>query len=167
MGSNGAIFAPWLQGERAPVDDSNVRGGFHNISLSTTRADLIRAVYEGVALNSRWLLGYVEKFTKRRLDAINLVGGGARSDIWCQIYADVLGRTIHQVQDPVQVNARGAGLIGAVGLGYITVDEIDDQVDIAATYIPNSAHAAVYDNSFAAFTELYQQNRKLFKRLKQ
>ena len=55
-------FTPWLNGERSPVDDHTVRGGFHNLSLSTTRADLVRAVFEGVALNSRWLLGAVEKF---------------------------------------------------------------------------------------------------------
>jgi xylulokinase len=164
-GSGGVLFAPWLQGERTPVDDSKVRGGFHNVSLSTTRGELIRAVYEGVALNSRWLLYYVEKFIKRKLDAINLVGGGALGDVWCQIYADVLGRTIHQVADPIQVNARGAGLLGAVGLGYINVDEIDEQVEIAATYEPNPANQELYDNLYAAFTDLYKQNRKLYAKL--
>lgn len=164
-GANGVIFAPWLHGERTPVDDSKVRGGFHNLSLVNTRADLIRAVYEGVALNARWLLVYVERFAKHRLDAINLVGGGARSDIWCQIYADILGRTIHQVADPIQVNARGAGLLGAVGLGYINVDEIDEQVEIAATYTPNPANRELYDTRFATFTDLYKQNRKLFAKL--
>lgn len=164
-GSGGVLFAPWLQGERTPVDDSKVRGGFHNVSLSTSRGELIRAVYEGVALNARWLLYYVEKFIKRKLDAINLVGGGALGDVWCQIYADVLGRTIHQVADPIQVNARGAGLLGAVGLGYISVDEIDEQVAIAATYEPNPANQKLYDNLYAAFTDLYKQNRKLYAKL--
>jgi len=165
-GANGVIFAPWLHGERTPVDDSNVRGGFHNLSLANTRSDLIRAVYEGVALNSRWLLGYVERFIKRPLEAINLVGGGAQSDIWCQIFADVLGRTIHQVADPIEVNARGAGLLGAVGLGYINVDEIDERVEIAAIYTPDPANSELYDTRFAAFTDLYKQNRKLFAKLK-
>ena len=64
-GSGGVIFAPWLNGERTPVDDHTIRGGWHNVSLRTDRADLVRAVLEGVAFNSRWLLDAVEKFTGR------------------------------------------------------------------------------------------------------
>ena len=80
-GSEKLIFTPWLHGERTPVDNPLVRGGFHNLSLRTTRAHLIRAVFEGVAYNTRWLLRYVEKFAGRRLDGIRMVGGGANSDI--------------------------------------------------------------------------------------
>ncbi len=76
-GAHGVLFTPWLNGERSPVDDHTIRGGFHNISLSSTRADMVRAVFEGVALNSAWLLGAVEKFCKRRLDSLAFVGGGA------------------------------------------------------------------------------------------
>ena len=54
-GSHGLIFAPWLNGERSPVEDHHLRGGFHNLSISNSRGDLVRAVYEGVALNARWL----------------------------------------------------------------------------------------------------------------
>ena len=106
-GSGGVIFTPWLYGERTPVEDRFVRGGFHNLSLSASRDDLVRAVFEGVALNTRWLLGAVERFTRRRLEPIRFIGGGARSDVWCQIFADVLGRPIEQVADPVNANARG------------------------------------------------------------
>src|SRR5580693_1415053 len=69
VGSHGVMFTPWLNGERSPVDDHTIRGGFHNISLSSERADMVRAVFEGVALNSAWLLGAVEKFCKRRFDS--------------------------------------------------------------------------------------------------
>ena len=68
-GSDKLIFTPWLYGERAPVDDPFVRGGFFNQSLQTTRPDMVRAVFEGVAYNSRWLLQYVEQFIKQRVDA--------------------------------------------------------------------------------------------------
>ena len=67
-GSGKLIFTPWLYGERAPVDDHLVRGGFYNQSLSTTRADMVRAVFEGVAYNSRWLLKYIEQFNKRPVE---------------------------------------------------------------------------------------------------
>ena len=66
-GSGRVLFTPWLNGERSPVDDHTVRGGFHNLSLSTTPAQMVRAVYEGVAFNSRWLLEAVEKFAGRVL----------------------------------------------------------------------------------------------------
>ena len=71
------MFTPWLAGERSPVDDRKARGGFHNLSLATTRAHLVRAVLEGVAYNSRWLHEAVERFVKRRLDPVRIIGGGA------------------------------------------------------------------------------------------
>ena len=77
-GSDGVIFTPWLNGERTPVDDHRLRGGWHNLSLPTTRADLVRAVLEGVAFNRRWLLDAVEKFAAGRSTWLNFVGGGAR-----------------------------------------------------------------------------------------
>ncbi len=111
-GSGRLIFTPWLYGERTPVDDHTVRGGFFNQSLQTTREHMVRAVFEGVAYNSRWLLKYVEQFTKRRMESITMLGGGAKSAIWCQIHADVMDRRIRQVKDPILANVRGAGTAG-------------------------------------------------------
>ncbi len=93
-GSGGVLFAPWLNGERSPVADANLRGGFHNMSLSTTRADLVRSVLEGVAHNNRWLLEESETVLKESLGSLRVIGGGAQSDLWCQIHADVLGREL-------------------------------------------------------------------------
>lgn len=164
-GSHGVIFTPWLYGERTPVEDRSVRGGFHNLSLSASREDLVRAVFEGVALNTRWLLGAVERFTRHRLDPIRFIGGGARSDVWCQIFADVLGRTIEQVADPVNANARGAGLLAAVALGELTFDQVPDLVAVARSYQPDPGHAGLYDNLFREFTGFYRRNRKAYARL--
>ncbi len=100
-GSDGVIFTPWLNGERTPVDDHTVRSGWHNQSLGTTRAHLVRSALEGVAYNSRWLLGAVEKFTGKRFPALNFIGGGASSRTWAQIMADVLDRPIRQVENPI------------------------------------------------------------------
>ena len=118
-GRGGVLFTPWLNGERSPVDDHTIRGGFHNISLSTTRADMVRAVFEGVALNSAWLLGAVEKYTKRRFPSLAFVGGGANSDLWSQVHADAMGREIRQIVDPVLANVRGAGLLTHLALGHL------------------------------------------------
>ena len=80
---------------------------------------MVRAVFEGVALNSAWLLGAVEKFSKRPFGSLAFVGGGANSDLWSQIHADATGRTIRQVADPVLANVRGAGLLTLLALGHL------------------------------------------------
>ncbi|NTU84844.1 MAG: xylulose kinase [Chloroflexales bacterium] len=164
-GSAGLIFTPWLYGERTPVEEHLLRGGFHNLSLKTTRADLVRAVLEGVAYNSRWLLTYVERFVGRRLDVITMAGGGANSDLWCQIYADVLGRDIRQLADPIQINVRGAGLLAAAALGLTPIEQLADHVPIARTYTPNPGAGAVYDRLFREYLRLYRATRGVYARL--
>jgi xylulokinase len=164
-GSDKLIFTPWLYGERAPVDDHLVRGGFHNLSLGMTRAHMVRAVFEGVAYNARWLLGAVEKFIGRKVDSINMVGGGAKSNVWCQIQADVLNRPIRQMKDPIEANVRGAALLASAGLGYLRYDELGLHVPVADTYNPNPDHRKIYDELFAEFVAIYQKNRKIYARL--
>ena len=164
-GSDGLVFAPWLNGERTPVDDRTVRGGFFNQSLGVTRGHLVRAVLEGVACNSRWLLTYVERFVGRRLEAVTAVGGGARSELWCQVHADVLGRVVRQAADPVLANARGAALQASVALGHLGWDEVAATVPIARIFEPDPAHRRVYDTLFPEFVNLYRSTRKLYARL--
>lgn len=164
-GSGSVLFTPWLAGERSPVDDLDARGGFHNLSLTTTRADLVRAVLEGVAFNSRWLHEAVEKFAKRRLDPIRIFGGGAASDLWCQIHADVLDRTIERVADPLNCNARGAALIAGLALGAVTVDDIGTRVGVERTFTPDPGARGVYHRLFAEFPGLYSGQKKMFRRL--
>jgi len=164
-GSDKLIFTPWLYGERTPIDDHSIRGGLHNLSLQSTRAHLIRAIFEGVAYNTRWLMGYVEKLIKRSFGSINMIGGGANSNIWCQIHADVLDRTIRQVKDPIQANARGAGILASVALGYTTFDDVSKNIKIANTYQPNPANRRIYDELFAEFVHIYERNHKMYARL--
>ncbi len=110
-GANGVRFRPWLAGERSPADNKAVRAGFSNLSLSSDTADLVRAVLEGVAANSAWLFGHVERFVGRRLEPVRLLGGGAQSDEWAQIFADVLERRIERVDEPLVAQVRGAALL--------------------------------------------------------
>lgn len=165
-GSNKLIFTPWLYGERTPIEDHTVRATFFNISLNSTRAEMIRAIYEGVAFNSRWVLMYVEKFIGgRKLQPLNMIGGGANSNIWCQIYADVLNRTTRQVKDPIQANARGAGFIAAVALGYITFKDIPKLIQFSNEFKPNPKNRKIYDELFKEFLNIYENNKKLYQRL--
>ncbi len=164
-GSNGVIFTPWLNGERTPVDDHTVRAGWYNLSLSSTRADQIRAVLEGVAFNSRWLSETVEKFVGRPFDGLNFIGGGARSALWCQIHADVMNTEIRQVENPIRANARGAALLAALALGEMTIEEISAKVTITETFRPRPRYRAVYDDLYGAYRTIYKQNRKMYSRL--
>ena len=164
-GAGSVIFTPWLNGEKTPVDDHLLRGGFHNIGMTTSLEQLVRAVYEGVALNTRWLLTHLERFVGRRLEPVRAIGGGARSDAWCQIYADVLGRPIHRVTQPRLANARGAALIAGVALGDVRFDEIPERVPVDARFEPNAAHRATYEQLFEAFLELHKGSRRVYHRL--
>ena len=164
-GSNGVMFVPWIYGERAPVDDRFVRAALFNLSLQNSREDIIRSVLEGVAFNTRWLLPPVEKFLGRKQTQMNFVGGGARSDIWCQILADVLDLTIRQVRDPIQANARGAAFIAAVGLGYLKYEDIPHLIEYKGSYMPNPKNREVYDRMFKEFVMFYKQNKDIYKRL--
>ena len=164
-GSDKLIFTPWLNGERTPVENHLVRGGFFNHSLTTTRAHLIRAVFEGVAYNTRWMHEHVERFVKRRLDNINFVGGGAKSSLWCQVHADVLDRTIRQVEQPGLANARGAALIASVALGRLSFDDIPERTRFAAAYEPNPDNRTIYDELFSEFLSIYKNNKQMYARL--
>ena len=164
-GSGKLIFTPWLYGERTPIEDHTIRGGFHNMSLQTTREHLIRAVFEGVAYNTKWLLKYAEKFISRRMDVLNIIGGGANSALWCQIFADVLDRDICQVKDPIHANSRGAALLASVALGHSTFDDISEQTQIVATYHPNPENREIYDELFDEFLGIYKRNKTMYARL--
>jgi xylulokinase len=169
-GANGALFAPWLNGERTPVDDPALRGAWFNLSLATTRADLARAVFEGIALNTRWMLEAVERFTGHAgkpggIGPIRFIGGGATSTLWCQAMADVLNRPIDQIAEPQLANVRGAALLAGLALGELTWTQIPDLVAVQQRYQPDPAHRARYDEAYAALLAHHKGNRKLYRRL--
>ncbi len=161
-GSNGVLYTPWIWGERAPVDDRKLRAGLFNLSLNNNREDIIRAFFEGVAFNTNWLMAPFEKFIGRPVGPIHLAGGGGSSSVWCQIFADVLGRPIRQVKDPIQANARGAALIAAAGLGEISFADVPQLVEINRTFTPNPANRALYQDRYQDFLAVYKQMRKVY-----
>lgn len=164
-GSGRVIFTPWLNGERTPVDDHTIRGGWNNLSLTTTRPELVRSVFEGVAYNSRWLLDTVEKFIKRPLDGLNFIGGGARSDLWCQMHADVCDRVIRRVAEPQHANARGAAFVAWLALGRQNLDELNRAVTIEREFHPDPDGRAAYAPLYKEFTKLYKAHKAIHARL--
>lgn len=164
-GAGGVLYTPWLYGERAPVDDPHLRAGFVNISLDTTRSELLRAVFEGVALNTRWLTRAVDRFLGAPVTSMAITGGGAQSDAWCQIFADVLGIEIRRDARPVAVNARGAGWIGAVGTGMVAFADIPGLMRSDRVFEPVAAHRPVYDALFDDYRYLHKRLAPVYRRL--
>lgn len=161
-GCYGVMFTPWLSGERSPVDDRYARAGFHNVSLCATRADLTRAVMEGVAMNLRWLLASAEKFAGTRFESIRLMGGGAQLEVWCQILADVCDRRLERVENPLVAGLRGAGIYFGLQTGAITRAEVRELVPVDRVFEPQPQHREVYDRLFAEFPKLHRNNKRMF-----
>jgi xylulokinase len=164
-GANGVVYTPWIWGERAPVEDKNLRAGLFNVSLHNNREDIIRAFLEGIAFNTRWLLQPVENFMGRKVSRIHIVGGGAQSDVWCQIFADVLNVEIKQMRDPIYANAIGAAWIGAVGLGEITFQDVPQMAHFKHIYQPDPQNTALYQERFKIFTHIYKQMKDIYRQL--
>ena len=165
MGADGALYLPWLFGERCPVDDPLLRAGIFNLGMGHNRETIVRAVFEGVAFNTRWMMKPIQRFMRKRPEAITMIGGGAMSNIWCRIYADILNVTIRQPHDPLKANARGAAFIGAHGLGLMRLDESVRQVKIERFYEPSAPAVAFYEERFGIFNELHRRLAPIYHKI--
>ena len=164
-GSGGVLFAPWLKGERTPVDDRNLRGAFLNLSMISGRAAMARSVLEGVAFNARWMLDVVDAFAGRRLDPLRILGGGAVSDLWCQVHADILERRIERVADPTSANLRGAAMFAAISLGKLRLDDVGGLVAVERSFEPEPEAVAACRPLYAEFKRLYGSLHGIYARL--
>lgn len=164
-GAKNLLFTPWMYGERSPINDANLRGGFYNLSLDHERADLLRALYEGISFNIKWGLKFVEKLVGTT-ESINFIGGGAKSDIWCQILADILERNINQMDEPDFGSVRGAAIIAMVGLGiFKDFSEAIKLIKIKNIFTPNPNNKKIYNKLFSEYIKIYKRNKKMFKNL--
>ena len=164
-GARGLIYTPWLLGERTPVDDPRLRAGLLNMSLEHSREDIFRAFLEGVALNTRWMLEPFARLLGRDAGTITAVGGGAQSDVWCQIMADVTGQPIRQLASPIQTNAIGAAFIAGVGIGALKFSDLGHLRQARRTYEPASALRRLYGDKFETFKEVRTRLAPLYHRL--
>jgi xylulokinase len=155
-GSDGLICTPWIYGERAPVSDTWVRSTFFNLSASHTREHMLRAVYEGVAYNLRWLIEVVEKKFKYPLPVLRMIGGGARGGPWMQIIADVTERQVQVVAHPMEAGAVGVALAAAVGLGiYPDFVSLKKVVHVDKIFEPQSCNKECYGELYRTYRRIY------------
>ena len=157
------IFTPWLHGNRCPFEDPSAAGMFFNIGIETGKRQMIRAVVEGVCYHLRWMLECQEKKIKTS-QTVRFAGGGALSDVTCQILADITGRKIQTVADSKDVGSAGAAILAGVGAGVISgFDEASGYIPAEKTFEPDESSRAVYERNYQVFRQLYRDNKKSFR----
>jgi len=164
-GSEGLIFTPWLNGERSPVDDKKIRASFINMSLRTDEPMMIRAVMEGVAFNSRWLFDSYEKFLGRKTPKVRIIGGGAQSDLWCQMHAYALNRPVERPADPRDAQLKGVASWARICLGELSLGDAGRQAIVTETFLPDGPDAKIYVDLYQEYKDLYSTLKKTHHRL--
>ncbi|MEI6288933.1 MAG: FGGY-family carbohydrate kinase, partial [Chloroflexota bacterium] len=151
VGSNGILFNPSLAGGSSIDASINIRGAFLGLDLGTKRSDLIRAAMEGVAMEMRIALDELRK-KMPVTDEIVVVGGGSRSKLWRQIYADLFKLRIIKTNIDQQAAALGAAALAAVGTGYWKDFEIIDEIHEVEDFTdPIQENVAIYEKIMPVF----------------
>lgn len=163
IGAGGLLCLPYWTGAMTPYWDGHARGALVGLSGLHGKAHIYRAVLEGIALEQRLLVTGVEAATGRAIDEILMLGGGARSPLWCQIIADVLGRCIKLVREQ-ESTALGAGIhaAAAVGLHPGIREAAEAMTGVEMVYTPDAAAHQRYSSVFEAYRSLYPGLRSTF-----
>jgi xylulokinase len=163
-GSDHLVFTPWIEGERCPVSTTTTRATMFNLTSVHTREHMMRAVYEGIAYNLRWIFENMKQDYGFDSNHFRIIGGGALDKGWMQIIADVTGLEFSVTHDPRNAGAVGAAIIAMVGLGYLKdFSEAKRFVKTEATYTPNPASKKVYDKLFEDYKRIYYSLEKAYK----
>lgn len=154
--SESPLFLPHLEGERAPLWDPASRGAFAGMTSATGPAELAAAVMEGVAFSARLALEAIETSGARSVELVRHGGGGARSDTWCRIRANALGRRLERVTTP-EAGALGALVMASVASGHaedlVTATQALVATDL--TFEPEPGASGLAEDRFGAFRGLY------------
>lgn len=165
-GAKGLFFLPYLTGERTPHMDPKARGAFLGLTLDHSAADLDRAVMEGVVFALKDCLNVLLEMGAC-CDKIIAAGGGARSDVWLQIQADVFQQDVYRSGSKEQA-CLGAAITAAVGAGMFPDFETACEMCVdppSTVFHPNAANVAAYQKSYPIFQEIYRQNKAIFAKI--
>ena len=162
LGCNRVFFLPYLMGERSPINDTNARGTFTGMTMDTKREDLVLAVLEGVAFAIR------DSFEVARKLGIDITrskicGGGAKSRLWCEIFANVLGIPL-DIPQTEEGPGYGGAMLAMVGCGlYENVNDcVKALVKTTATIEPKPELSAKYEERYQIFKKIYPAMKELF-----
>jgi len=165
VGSDGLYFLPYLSGERTPYPDPLARGAFIGLTTRHTRGHLTRAVMEGVAYSLRDVFGLIQQSEAgKQIKQVRVSGGGAKSALWRQIFADVLGVPLVTVTE-TEGAAYGAALLVGLSAGlWADADGLAKVVDLGDE-TPPSPNAALYAEKYALYQSLYPTLKPTFHQL--
>jgi xylulokinase len=165
-GAGGLFCLPYWTGAMTPYWDGHARGAFVGLSGLHGKAHMYRAVLEGIALEQRLLTTGVEAATGKAIEEILMLGGGSRSPLWCQIIADVLGRSVKLVREQ-ESTALGAGIHAAAALGLHAGIRAaaDAMTGIDRIYEPDLAIHRHYGQIFEAYRGIYPGLKSTFQRI--
>ncbi len=161
-GSNGVIFTPYLSGERCPYPDADARGCFYGLSLNSTRADMTRAVMEGITYSLAQIIDIYRALSP--LSCVISSGGGAASPLWPQMQADIFELPVRTVSAAAEGGAFGAALVGGVGAGVWP--DLKHAVSVLKTEsecLPNRQTASAYRKSYALYRHIYPALRDVYR----
>ncbi len=161
-GSGGAVFLPQLSGERAPLWDPHLRAHWIGATSDTGPAELARAGLEGVAHAARHVLETVERAAGATAGSLAVCGGGAASDLWCQVKADVLGRPLGRTAER-DAGVLGAAMLGSLAAGHATVPELATRmVRTEREFVPDPSRRAVLDEAHDRYREAQRRLADLY-----
>lgn len=163
-GSDGMLATPWFYGELKPVFGSEARGCFLNMNATHTRKHMARAMMESIIYMMKVTERYCDDDLKlAAADTITAVGGGAKSDVWMQMMADIMNKTIQVPYWPRHAGAMGVAGCALVGMGiYKDFDDFSAKTQIERIFKPNPENAAVYEKSYRLFTKLFEMQKPIF-----
>ncbi|MDD5016501.1 MAG: xylulokinase [Eubacteriales bacterium] len=163
-GSNGVIFLPYLLGERSPHWNPNAKGTFLGLKVTNKKADMLRAVMEGVVFNLNIILDVFRQFIT--VEEMTILGGGAVSDVWRQIFADIFGVSIKKPDYIAECTSMGAAVIGGVGIGaFKNFEAIYKFIKLVDKNEPVLERNMIYKKNYDAFIEAYHSLVNVFELL--
>jgi xylulokinase len=164
-GAGGLLFLPYLIGERSPHWNPQARGAFAGLSMAHGRPEMARAVLEGVAFNLKMILDAFQA-QGANIQAMRLIGGGARSGLWRQILADVYGLPILRPALLAEATSLGAAIAGGVGVGLFESYAVaHDLVQVQEAEQPNPAYRERYATLYDLFQRAYVALEPIFEDL--
>lgn len=164
-GSGGIVFLPYMSGERSPVWDPYAKGVFFGVSLQSKREDFNRAIMEGCGYGLRQLIEVAESITGITFNELSSIGGGAKSETWAQIKADITGKNIN-ILDMNDMAPLGAALLAGVGTNiFKDVYEASKKIEkkIFKVIKSNSEHLDIYERGYKVYIKLYPQLKELYR----
>jgi xylulokinase len=155
-GARGLVFLPYLMGERSPRWNPNARAAFIGLTIRHTRADMVRAVLEGVAMNLCLILEAMRQ-QGAQIEAMRAIGGGVKGQLWAQIMADFYGVPVQRLAVLDEATSMGAAVIGGVGVGLYPDFSIAERMNpVTNTTLPSTQHRAVYEATYKVFDAAYK-----------